>query len=124
MISSSFEEFVSQIKNGGENLIASWLQNIKVAEFNTEKHIIKIIMPVDFSFFSQKEFVEKVRVVTGNNWVLDVVDPGFVTNADAVISIKEKKLIEIENRKKEAINSPIIKQICNEFKGAEIISVA
>lgn len=100
------------------------MQNIKVAEFDTQKHVIKILMPVDFSFFSQKEFIEKIRSITGNNWVLDLVEPSAVINPDEIISIKEKKLIEVENRKKEAINSPVIKQIFNEFKGAEIISVA
>ncbi|MDX1949252.1 MAG: hypothetical protein SFT90_01980 [Rickettsiales bacterium] len=118
---NNFSEVVKALQNAGENLTASWAENLKISSFSASDFKIEVTKPVDFSIITQKEFLEKLRQVTNQNWQVIYIDE-IEAKSDA-ISINQQKILEIENRKKQAINSDAIQNILKEFEGAEIISV-
>ncbi len=119
---AGFEDIISRLIKTGEKLVASWAEGLRISVFNTEKLTIEIVKPVDFTLVSQREFLEKVNQLTGQNWHIIYIDENEAKAEPH--SINQKKILDIENRKKSAINSPVIQNILKEFEGAEIISVA
>lgn len=119
---AGFEDIISRMIKAGEKLVASWAEGLRVSVFDVEKLTIEIVKPVDFTLVSQREFSEKIKQLTGQDWHIIYVDENEAKSEPH--SVNQKKILDIENRKKSAINSPVIQNILKEFQGAEIISVA
>ena len=126
--SSSFSEtdefeglkkIIKIFRDKGENLTASWLEEAKLINFDNKNRSIDIAIEDFGGLVKPSEIVSKLQNWTGENWKINI-NKDLSIDAKSINSANQE---EVENRKKEAINSDAVQSILNQFEGAEIVSV-
>jgi DNA polymerase-3 subunit gamma/tau len=118
-VPASFKELVYLFISKNENVIASWLEDAKVIDYNSESGILKIMSSNTPSFINFKDISKKIVDWTGKRFVISLENMATISAK----SINDEKKEELENRKKQAINSEAVQSILDNFEGSEIIEI-
>ena len=114
-----FKEMVTLFLTQKEKLIATWLESVKVINYDAEAGVIKILAEATPSYINVKEITKKLNDWTGKRFIFSLENAAN-TNAR---SINDDRQEELEKRKNEAINSPAVQAILKEFAGSKITKV-
>ncbi len=118
-VPKDYKELVSLFLTKRENFIASWLEEVKLINYDAEAGVIKILAQATPSHIDVKDITKKLADWTGKRFVLSLEN---AVNSTAR-SINDEKQEELEKRKNEAINSPAVQSIMKEFAGTKVIKV-
>lgn len=114
-----FKELVTLFLNKNEKLTATWLEAIKLINYDAEAGVVKILAESTPSYINIKDISKKLADWTGKRFVFSLENAAN-TNAK---SINDEKQEELEKRKQEAINSGAVQAILKEFAGSKVTEV-
>lgn len=117
-VPQNFKELVKLFEEKRENFIASWLEEVKLIDYNFETGVIKILTPSTPSHIDIKDITKKLAEWCGKRFIISIENNSDL-NAKSIVDEKKE---ELEKRKQIAINAPVTQQIIKEFN-AKIISV-
>lgn len=117
-VPQTFKELVKLFEDKKENFTASWLEEVKLIDYNFENGVIKIISKNTPSHIDIKDITKKLAEWCGKRFIISIEN-----NTELVAkSISDEKKEELEKRKQMAINATVTKEIIKEFD-AKILSV-
>ena len=118
-VPKDFKEMVALFIAKKENFIASWLEEVKVINYEPENGVLQLISAGTPSHIDVKDITKKLNEWTGKRFIISLEKE---SNVEAR-SINDEKKEELEKRKNEAINSTAVQSILKEFAGSKITEV-